>query len=161
MIENEKDNQLGIKTVTYMLDEEFSQEAKDMFVKLSNREKIIDCRNLDFSRNNNLELYFSDYRSLKELLKAIYYRNLSIDEAERIQEYEAELVALERYRPRNSDYKTKREHLLNNAKKFYDGREMIINAFKDKIFPFNPEEGLSKSISRDEDEDEDFTLQKK
>ena len=81
--------------------------------------KIVDYRKLDLRRDNNLEFYFSDYRSLKELLlKAIYYRNLSIDEAERIQdEYEAQLVALERYRPGNSDYETKRENLLNNAKK--------------------------------------------
>ena len=32
---------------------------------------------------------------------------------------------------------------------------MIINAFKGKIFPLSPEEGLSESVGRDEDEDEE------
>ena len=32
---------------------------------------------------------------------------------------------------------------------------MIINAFKDQIFPLSSEEGLFESVGRDEDEDED------
>ena len=61
---------------------------------------------------------------------------------------------LERYRPRNPDYIEKRKNLLNNAKNFFDGREMIINAFKDKIFPLSLEGGLSESVGRDKDEDD-------
>ena len=34
---------------------------------------------------------------------------------------------------------------------------MIINAFKDKIFPLSPEEGLSESVGRDKEEDEKTT----
>ena len=34
---------------------------------------------------------------------------------------------------------------------------MIINPFKDNIFPLSPEEGLSEFVSRDEDEDEKAT----
>ena len=34
---------------------------------------------------------------------------------------------------------------------------MIINPFKDNIFPLSPEEGLSELVSRDEDEDEKAT----
>ena len=102
-----------------MLDEELPEEAKNVLVRLSNHEKIIDYKKLDFSRDNNLEFYCSDYRSLKKLIKAICYRNLPIDKAEKIQdEYEAQLAALERYRPRNPDYIEKRKNLLNNAKNF-------------------------------------------
>ena len=87
---------------------------------------------------------------------------MSIDQAERIQdEYEAQFNALKKYRPRTPDYVKERKQLLNNAKKNYDGREMIINAFKDKVFPLNPEESFPEYKDRDEDEDEDFTLQKK
>ena len=42
----------------------------------------------------------------------------------------------------------KDKRLFDNAKIFYDGREMIISAFKNKTFPFHYEE------SRFEDEDE-------
>ena len=105
MIENKKDNQLGIKSVTHMLGEELSQEAKHVLVKLSNQEKIINNTKIDFREDNGLEFCFSDYISLKELFKAIYYRNIPIDEAEIIQdEYDAQLAVLERYRPRNPDY---------------------------------------------------------
>ena len=37
-------DQLGIKSVTYMLDEELSQEAKNVLVRLSNQEKIINYK---------------------------------------------------------------------------------------------------------------------
>ena len=156
MTENKKDNQLGIKSVTHILDEELSQEVKNVLVRFSYQEKIIEYTKLDFRRNNGLEFYFDDYRSLKELFKAIYYRNLPTDKAERIQdEYQVQLATLEKHRPRNPDYVIKRENLLSNAKKFYDGREIITKAFKDKIFPLSLEEGLSEFAGRDEDEDKD------
>ena len=89
-----------------------------MLVRFSNQEKIIEYKKFDFRRDNSLEFCFSDYRSLKELFKAIYSRILPIDEAKRIQDkYEGQLAALERYRPRNSDYKTKREEFLKNARR--------------------------------------------
>ena len=31
---------------------------------------------------------------------------------------------------------------MDNAEKFYDGRDMIINAFKNKIFPIYHEENM-------------------
>ena len=117
MIKN-KNNQSGIKLVTYMLDEELSQEAQNVLIKLNNQEKIIDYKKLDFRRDKDLKFEFSDYRSLEELIKAIYYRNISIDRAERTQdEYDALLNALEKYKPRNPGYIEKRKNLLSNAKK--------------------------------------------
>ena len=117
MIKN-KNNQSGIKLVTYMLDEELSQEAQNVLIKLNNQEKIIDYKKLDFRRDKDLKFEFSDYRSLEELIKAIYYRNISIDTAERTQdEYDALLNALEKYKPRNPGYIEKRKNLSSNAKK--------------------------------------------
>ena len=115
MIKN-KNNQSGIKLVTYMLDEELSQEAQNVLIKLNNQEKIIDYKKLDFRRDKDLKFEFSDYRSLEELIKAIYYRNISIDRAERTQD-DALLNALEKYKPRNPGYIEKRKNLLSNAKK--------------------------------------------
>ena len=136
-----------------MLDEELSQKAKNVLVRLSNQGKIIEYTKPEFSRHSGLEFYFSDYKSLKKLFKAIFYRNLTTDKAEKMQnEYEAQLAALEKYRPRNADYVEKRINLLSNAKNSYNGREMIINAFKNKIFPLSPEEGLPEYVGREEDE---------
>ena len=126
MIENKKDSQLGIKSVTHMLGEELSQEAKNVLIRLSNQEKIIKYAKLDFRRDSDLEFYFSDYRSLKKLFKAIYYRNLSIDKAERKQDdFVSVFNTLEKYRPRNSDYVTARKNFWINAKKIYDGILML------------------------------------
>ena len=75
------------------------------------------------------------------MFKAIYFRNLSIEEVERLQEgFDAVLAVLERYNPNNPKHKESREKLLINAKTIYDGREMIINAFKNIIFRMNPDE---------------------
>ena len=86
--------------MTYILDEELSQEAKNMITKLSIQEKIIDYTNLRFKRNKNLEFDFREYRSLKNMLKEIYCRNISIDKAEDTQrEFKNLYDALEKYRP--------------------------------------------------------------
>ena len=57
---------------------------------------------------------------------------------------------LERYRPGNLNYIEKEKIFLTLRKLFM----MSINAFKDKIYLISPEEGLSESVGRDEDEDE-------
>ena len=73
--------------------------------------------------------------TLKELFKAIYYRNLKIEDVERKQdEFMVVLDALDKHKPRKPDYGTARKNLLINAKKIYDEREMIIYAFKNKTF---------------------------
>ena len=48
------------------------------------------------------EFDFRDYNSLKELFKAIYYRNLKIEDAERKQdEFMVFLDALDKYKPKD------------------------------------------------------------
>ena len=42
---------------------------------------------------------------------------------------------LKTYNPRDSKFKEKKTNLLINAQNFYDRREMIISALKNKIFP--------------------------
>ena len=103
-----------IKKIT---DARLSSEAKNTPAKLTNQEKLINYRKLDFRRDNSLKFYFSDYRYLKELFKAIYYRNNSIDETERIQnEFIGHIGLLEEYKPINPDYVAAKANLLINAK---------------------------------------------
>ena len=44
-----KDSQLGIKSIGYTGKEELSQEAKNMLVKLNNQERLINYRKLNFT----------------------------------------------------------------------------------------------------------------
>ena len=92
------------------------------------------------------------------MFKAIYYRNLYIDKAERIQdEFKARLDLLKKCNRRNPNYVTARKNLLTNAENLYDGKQMIIDAFKNKIFMFGveePEDSGKRPDESDEDEDE-------
>ena len=83
-LKEKKDSQLGIKSIGYTVRQELSQEAKNMFEKLSNHEKLIYDMKLNFTWCNKVDYDFSEYRSLKKLFKAIYYRNIKIEKAERI-----------------------------------------------------------------------------
>ena len=47
-----KDSQLGIKSISYTVKEELSQEAKNMLEKLNNQEKFINYRKLNFTIGN-------------------------------------------------------------------------------------------------------------
>ena len=64
----------------------------------------------------------------------------------------AVLGALKKYGARKPDYVTARDNLLISARNFYNGREMIINTFKNKAFSLSTEDSFE---DEDEDEDED------
>ena len=98
-----KNSQVGIKSIGYTVKEELSQEAKNMLEKLNNQEKLINYRKLNFTGGNKTDYDFADYRPLKELFKAINYRNITIVEAEGIQEeFNATIDALKDYKPKKN-----------------------------------------------------------
>ena len=75
-----------------------------MLSTLSNQEKGINYKKLDFRREKTLNFDFRYYRILKKLLRYIYYKNFSIKEAERKQdEFELILTLLEEYNPREPE----------------------------------------------------------
>ena len=156
-LKENKDNQLDIKSIGYIVKEELSQEAKTILQKLNDQEKFINYKKLNLKGGNNSEYNFSDYMPLKEFFKAIYYGKITIEEAEAIQEeFDCVYGALEKYKPKKELYIEKRGKLLLNAKKIYKGREMIIDAFKNEIFPMTPT-GFSEDdeeTPRDEDKEE-------
>ena len=153
-IKDNKDSQLGIKSIGYII-KELSQEAKNVLKTLSNQEKIINFRKLYFKGGNNSEHDFTEYRPLLEFFKAIYYRNISIKEAEAIQEeFDAIIGALKKYKLKKQKYKENKEKLLIYADNSYKGREMIIDAFKNEIFPMVPT-GFSDDEEPSENRDEE------
>ena len=65
-------------------------------------QKDIDYRKLKVTGGNKNMYDFSDYKIFKELFKDLYYRNMTIDEAERKQdEFDALSGALSEYSPRD------------------------------------------------------------
>ena len=131
-----KSSQLGVKSIGYAIKEKLSQQAENMLEKLNNQEKLIDYRKLNFKGGNHVDYDFSNFRPLRELFRVIYYGDVIIPGAEREQnEFDDMLEIIKPYRPKkDSKYKKIKDDLVINAQKFYDRREMIINAFKDKKF---------------------------
>ena len=102
-----KDSQLGIKSIAYIIKEKLSQEAKNLLKKLNNQEKLINYQKLHLKGGNNAEYDFSNYRSLKDFFKAIYYTKITIEETEAIQEeFNAVIAALEIYKPKKKNLNT-------------------------------------------------------
>ena len=99
-------------------------------------QKNVDYRKLKIRGGNNTDYDFSDYRTFKELFRDFYYRKITIDEVESRQEqFNVVIVALKNYTRRDNKYVEPKNNLLNNAKNFYEGREKIIEGFKNRVFP--------------------------
>ena len=59
-LEENKDNQLGVKSIGFAIKEELSQEAKNMLEKLNNQEKLINYRKLGFTVGNKVDYDFTN-----------------------------------------------------------------------------------------------------
>ena len=46
-------------------------------------QKDVDYRKLKITGGNKITYYFSDYKAFKELFRDLYYKNMTIDEAEK------------------------------------------------------------------------------
>ena len=96
-------------------------------------------------------------KKFKELFRDLYYKETTIDDVERKQdEFSAIITALEKYIPKDDKYVGAKNKLLNNVKNFYEGREKIIEGFKNEIFSFYYEEEYEKQMrfKREEAEEE-------
>ena len=78
---------------------------------------------------------FSNYKTFKELFRYLYYKKMSVNDAEMEQsEFDAKLNALNKYSPKGEKYFKTKNKLLNNAENFYKGIKKIIEGFKKGIF---------------------------
>ena len=71
-----KDSQLGIKSISYIVKEELSEEAKIILKILSNQEEVMDYRKLFLKGGNNSEYDFNEYRPLLEFLRQFIIETL-------------------------------------------------------------------------------------
>ena len=144
----DENNQLSVKSTGYIIKEKLSQEAKNMLNKLSNQEKPINHRKLYFKGGNGADYDYTNFSSLGELLRMIYHGDTSISVAERDQSgFVSLLNQLKVYGPAKPRYVKAEENLLINAKNFYEGRQMVIDAFKNKIFPLDSYDDFPTYVS--------------
>ena len=131
-IKNKTEN---IKEVTDFVKEPLSLEAKALVEEIRIIQKDVDHRKLIIRGGNNFTYNFSYYKAFKELFRDLYYKKMTINDAEMKQnEFNSILDALNNYSPKAQKYIEAKNSLLNNAKSFYKGREKIIEGFKQGIF---------------------------
>ena len=143
----------SIKEVNDFVEERLSLEAKGLIEEIKIIQKDVDYRKLRIAGGNKNTYDFSDYKTFKELFRDLYYRNMTIDEAERKQnEFHGVLGALSEYSAKERMYTKTKNKLLNNKNNFYKGREKIIEGFKNRIFSFHHDD--EDSIFEDNDEND-------
>ena len=115
-------------------------------------QKDVDSRKLKITGGHNIIYDFGDYKTSKEFFRDLYYRNMTIDEAERKQDkFDATFGVLEIYVAKKKDTEAKKK-LLNNAKNFCKSREKNIKDFKNGLFPLNYDDE-EKQETRDKEEE--------
>ena len=128
-------------------------EAIALINEIKSIQKDVDYRKLETIGGNNVTYDFIDYKTFKELLRDIYYENMSIDEAKQKQSgFNVVINDLIRYSPRDQKYFESKNKLLDNAEHFYKRREKIIEEFKNKTFPIYHDDEYSR-FKDDEEND--------
>ena len=80
-------------------------EAIALINEIKSIQGDVDYRKLKIISGNNFTYDFIDYKTFKELLRDIYYENMSIDEAKQKQNgFNAVINDLSRYTPRNQKH---------------------------------------------------------
>ena len=154
-VQNKVENK-DIKEVTDFVDQPLSFEAKELLEEIKTIQKNVNYRKLKIKGGNMKDYDFSDYRTFKELFRDLYYRTITIDEAESKQdEFNTVLHLLKKYSPKHDKYVTLKNNLVDNASKFYKGREKIIEGFKNGVFPFYYDRDHEEQMKYEEEKEED------
>ena len=80
---------------------------------------------------------FRMFLPVKPFFQRIYFGDILIPAVERDQDvFDTIVKKLKKYKPRTENNINDKDNVLKNAQNLYDGREMIINSFKNKLFSF-------------------------
>ena len=101
---------------------------------------------------------FRMFRPLRPFFETIYYGDMLMPAVEREQiAFDNKLKEIKKYRPRADENINNKASTLKNAN-LYNGREMIIDTFKNKLFPLasgNCYEEFKEESSESEGENEE------
>ena len=119
------------REVTDCVKEPLSLEAKGLIEEIKIIQKDVDYRKLKITGDNNTTYDFSDYKTFKELFRDLYYRNMTINKAERKQEeFDGVIGVLSAYSTKREEYVEAKNKLLNNAKNFTTGEKELLRGLK-------------------------------
>ena len=111
--------------------EPLSLEAKGLIEEIKIIQKDVDYKKLKISGGNKTTYDFSDCKTFKELFRDLYYRNMTINKAERKQgEFDGVIGVLSAYSTKRDEYVEAKNKLLNNAKIFTRGEKELLRGLK-------------------------------
>ena len=145
-IKNKTEN---IKEVTDFFREPLTPEAKALIEEIAVIQKDVDYIKLILRAGKKVTYEFSDYKTFNELFRDLYYKNMTMNDAEMKQKkFNTIRAALNNYFPKVSKYIEAKNSLIDNAKNFYERRENIIEGFKEGIFPIKPDDEFEQQTSK-------------
>ena len=112
-----------------------NEEAKDKIDKINELEKKVDREKLFYEVNTDT-YDFRTFRTIRSFGDAIYNGKITSEEANESQAELAEEIVkfMNKTKPKKKENKKEKEIVCKNVYNFYNGREMVLNAFKSKIF---------------------------
>ena len=131
-IKNKTEN---IKEVTDFVKEPLSLKAKALIEEIRVIQKDVGYRKLIIRGGNNVTYDFSDFKTFNELFWDLYYKKMTINDAEiRQNKFNSKRDVLDNYSPKDKKYIEAKNSLINNAKSFYEGRKKLLKVLKKKYF---------------------------
>ena len=85
LLKTTKNKTENIKEITDFAKETLSPEAEDLIKEIKTIQKNVDYRKLKITGGNKITYDFSDYKTVNELVKDLYYKKMTIDNAEHVQ----------------------------------------------------------------------------
>ena len=112
-----------------------NDETKKEFNKIKEIEKNVDREKLFYQSNKN-EYNFKKFQIIRVFGKDIYNGEITLEEADKDQPKLVKKINdfIKKTKPRNKEKRREKKSVEKNLYNFCDGREMVLNAFKSKIF---------------------------
>ena len=136
-LKESKDNQSGIKFIAVDIKlKNLSPEGIEASNKLVEKEKSINYSYLYMKPTPKQEHSFIEFKPMVSLFRTTYYGDMRIPAIERSQNiFERKIERLKKYTPGTEINIDDKDKVLKNAENLYEGRKIIIDAFKNKLFP--------------------------
>ena len=129
-IRNKTEN---IREVTNFVRESLSPEVMALIEEVRAIQKDVNYRTLKIRGGNNVTYDFSDCKTFNELYRGLYYKNMTINDAEMKQnKFNSIRVALNNYSPKDKKYIEAKNSLAKMQKTFMRGqKELLMVLMKD------------------------------
>ena len=88
---------------------------------------------------------FNAFKTIRSFDENIYSGKITINEADQEQVDLLEYIS-NKARPKNKDDKKNKRNVFNTAKNLYEGRELVINAFKSRLFQLKSTTGTGLKV---------------